>query len=343
MHENTSGSSRQHYLFALLMFMSGLLIILIFLMVRSQADDTTTTLGVTNTAPTVDSVHISGSAAVGDLATIGPADNVNTTTYVWGTFTDVNGCGEVTSTNSGGIKAFLYNSTSTEGGLVDVDYSCGSTNRQDCYLSASSSPTFGPLTSDYCTFDPAECTGGTDISGTYSCRFDLTYYATPAQTWTAKVWAIDRNASENATSSAAGTATATLAALQAIDLNGASFNYGSVAANANSAEQNVVVYNSGNSVTNFYYSGTDMACVLGSGAPAGTIPVASIHVTSTASVAYASMDALTTSPVADSKPVALARRTAGAASTQAVYSILNVPNSSGIAGTCTGTMTISAG
>ncbi len=339
MHENTSGSSKQHYLFALLMFMSGLLIILIFLMVRSQADQTTTTLGVTNTAPTINAVHLSTSSSSGDLSQISVTDNANTTIYVWGDFTDVNGCAEVTNTPQGGIKAFLYNTTSTVGSTLDVNTSCtDGTDSADCYVSASSSPILQNNASDFCTF--SGCAGGTDTDANYSCRFDVRHFATPAQSWAAKVLARDTNLvdlSESANStSSLSTDTATLAALNAVDLGTGSFDYGALAAGETSVQENVTVANSGNSTIDFYFSGTDMTCSVGS----GSIPVANIHVTSTqAGVPYADMDLVSSSPIAASPATQLVRRTAGAASTQSVYSRLFVPVS-GVAGTCAGTLTI---
>lgn len=311
MNENTS--SRQHYLFALLLFMAGLLIILIFLTVRSQADSngSDTSANIENTAPTVDAVTFSLSDQGGAANSVDLTENSTKSAYVFGTFTDVNGCDTVTA-NGSAVNVVLYSSANpgATGGT-----SCSADN-SDCYIINSA-----------CTL--SECTGGTDITGSYSCPVSIQYYATPTA-WIASVTAGDGYATSTALTDE--TAITTLAGL---DLTNTDIAYGTLAIGATSSAQTVPVDNVGNIKIDSKISGTALTCVDGS------IAVGQQHFSTSADFAAGSYYSAGTA-LSDSSStvnIDLAKRTEGASSTQNFYFLLSVPNDgTGYSGACTGSI-----
>jgi len=309
-----SNESRQHYLFAVLLFIAGLLIILIFLTVRSQADDTTSSAAVSNATPTIDSVTIATASEGADVDALTLTAGSTKTVYVHGAFHDDNGCAEVTAAAQG-VKSILYSPLTNQ--------ACN-TDGADCYQNS------GGVT---CTY--GGCTGGTDTDGTFECSYALQYYSDPGD-WTAYVTASDGTA----TSSAHSTNTSTIADLAGVNLTG-TVNYGAIALGAAStidANETVAMANQGNVTSDFRFSGTAMTCQV------GTISVGQQHYATgisgiTSSTAFADLYPLTGS--ASTVTHDLVKSTDGGASATSSYWQVTLP-SNGIAGTCSGTLTIAA-
>jgi len=307
-----SNESRQHYLFAILLFIAGLLIILIFLTVRSQADDTTASASVSNATPTIDSVTIAESTGGADSDAITPVAGSTKTVYVHGAFHDDNGCAEVTAAAQG-VKVLLYSPNTTS--------SCD-TDNADCYEND------GGVACSY-----TNCAVGTDTVANYECQFALQYYADPGD-WTAYVTANDGTATSTADSSN----TTTLAEITGISLSG-SINYGGVSLGGTSTigtGSTISMSNKGNVTEDYRFSGSNMTCDV------GTVDVGQQHYASglggiNSSTAYASLYALGSS--ASTVQHDMAKATASAQSTTSSYWQITLP-SNGVSGTCTGTITV---
>lgn len=313
MNENTS--SRQHYLFALLLFMAGLLIILIFLTVRSQADSlnqSETSANINNTPPVVSGVTIAYTDGGDAVSPIDLVENSTKSVVVYGEFTDLNGCDTVPTTS---LKTVLYSSANPG---AAADEAC-SADGSDCYIEDGS-----------CTI--SACTGGLDNTAHFACSFDLQYYATPTA-WTANVVAGDTSFG---TSTAATTASS-IATMNALDLTNTNVAYGTIGVGSTSSVQVVPLDNVGNIKIDTDISGTALTCTR------GTLAVTQQHFATNSSIGndddsyYTNGTELTS--VSTTVDINLPKRTDGASSTQDFHFRLAVPvDNNSYSGTCTGTI-----
>lgn len=340
-----TNDSRQHLIFAVLLGIAGLLIILIFVTIKSQADDTqdaSTSAGVTNKSPTIDSLYITDVAYNGSGTTLDLTENTLTNVYIYGTYSDDNGCDEVaTSTGGGsgyaaGVTTSLYRSGAGIG--------CTATT-ESCYTGISC--------------NTYACTpGGTDTTGSFACTTTVQYYAEPtdsgtysAQTWKAtatsgdKYWDGTSITGGNVTTVGVASSTSSgveLSALVALGLgsdgNGGSIAYGSLALGGTSAaDVTLALKNTGNVTMIPQVSGTAMTCSNGQTITAGYQKYA----TSTG-VAYGSKKALTGSAVGIFHATnCFAVSTSTFNSTTNTQWMIQLP-STGIAGTCSGTNTVNS-
>lgn len=307
-----SQEGRQHYLFAVLLFIAGLLIILIFLTVRSQADDTESSATISNATPTVSAVTVATASAGSAVATIDSITEGSTdTVYIHGTITDQNGCEDITGANQG-VKMVFYGPGTNA--ACDQDTA-------DCFIADDG----GVYTNSCSTAGCSAGTGDTDL--TFECQITAQFYSDPGE------WTVSVTANDGTVSSSANTATtSTVAELVGLNL-GSGIDYGTLAVGATSASDvSLSVENYGNVELDVNYQGTQMTC--------DTLYIATgsqkYHLT--ADTAYGSMVTLTEDDVIAQHD--LAKRTQGSASSENSYWKLNVD--AGVEGTCTGTVTATA-
>jgi hypothetical protein len=319
---DSSATSRQHYLFALLLFMAGLLIILIFLTVRSQADDEQTDVGINNNAPTVESVHISDRVTSNNISEIVVTDNetVPSSTYVWGEWHDDNGCSQVTA-DEVGIEVVFY--ASDENINCDADI-------QNCYKAATT-------TAGNCTL--AGCAGGVDTDGTYTCELvdasTFPFHATQG-TWTAAVTMYDNQASTN--TSEVVEDTITVNELMALTPSG-DLDFQDQALGATTGDKTLTIANTGNTTIDWYAYATRMDCTV------GYIATSSLHYDLSTGTGFWAMTSSTDSdtvPGGERINVDLARRSTALASEDDLSFKLKLP-ADGISGSCTGNVAILPG
>ncbi len=312
-----SMQDRQHYLFAVLLGIAGLLIILIFVTIRSQADDSTSTTSISNTTATVNTITVATASLGTDTSSINPSESSWTNVYVHGTYTDNNGCDEV---SSGGVTTTVF--------YTSVGANCDQ-SEVDCYKKTSYSAS--------CSI--SSCSGGTDETGVYECTIPIFYFATNGG-WTASVVLNDGTGN-----SAAVTDTFTFTELTAISAP-ANMNFGNVAYNGTSgtstAAASYSVVNSGNdNATLVKWYGGDLTCT------DGTIDVSKIRVTSSTSGCntYSGMLSLSTASTALGVSIqkGTASTTGGQGSTTLCARINAVPESGSVlSGSCTGSATFLA-
>jgi hypothetical protein len=321
MAERTDDGNRSalQYILAALLFIGGLLLLVVVINLRSQADDSSTSASISNQAPTVDELVVSDSSQGAAISALDLNENVNKSIYVYGSYTDNNGCADVTS-----LTLELYQLGSSVSGCTTNDLNCynGSSTGYSC---------------NWTSVPGDACSGGTDATANYECTVPIRYFADatdagPFSTynWAAKVVATDA-------ASAFGTAIGNyeVNTLTALDV-GTSINYGSLSLSSTSpADETLTITNTGNNdALNVLASGTNMTCTVGS------IPVGNQHYASSSGQAYGSMTALSGSPANIGASINKAT-SIGTPSTYDTYWKLQVP-SSGLAGSCSGTSTFSA-
>ncbi len=328
MSNESHSDSKQHALFALLLGIMGLLILLVFITIRSQADDASTTSGVTNSLASVDSIVV-GLQNDGLADDITLTENTTTTVYVSGTFTDLNTCND--PANGGQIKVALGRSSN----FTSDD--CGAFDANDCVTEATAMTT-GSGNGTYWDCSVGACDSSTDTTGTFVCNADLQYFLEPTDTGTYSADTLKVAVSIHDGTGFGSIATNTSQEANtttAIALDDSSIDYGTVALGGTSAEQTVVVTNTGNSISGIKVniSGTDMSC----NGQTGAIDKGQQHWSTTAAQAYGTMTALT--GTAAQMFTSMAKATAAASPvTQSTYWKLQLP-ASGVGGTCAGTVT----
>lgn len=277
------------------------------------ADNASTQVVVSNSAPSVSSVQLNGASVI----TL--TENVTTTVFVTATITDANGCADVIS--SGTVTFAVYRSSVSNGSACTA-------NAQNCYRTT----TYNVVASDLCS-------GGTDTTANVSTTVAIWYFADPtdasstsyaADTWIAAVTAADFSSAQSSS-----TDSRELNTLLALDVTG-SINYGSLTANTDTGATNQVATttNTGNVRQRTDISGTDMT--------SGANSIAATQQKfATSSATYASLThTLSTSPTNYQTNIQPATTsTVPAAST--TYWGIAVPNGQ-MTGTYTGTNTFSA-
>jgi hypothetical protein len=313
---NETMDNKYHYIVGILLGIVGLLIILIFVSLNSQADDNqgTASTTISNTAPTITAISLSGSGYSGGTHT--GVENT-TTSLVWSiTYTDSNTCDEVE--NSGSFVSKLA--------LTSAIGSCttGSTDYLDCYEENSYSGAFT------CTND---CTGTGDTEGTITCTFPLEHYVIDG-TWTASTSISDGSGGAVSTST-----TFTVAKVTALELVDTVIDFGTLALGAESNEATTIVRNYGNdNGMGISVYTTDMNC----SASEDGIDASQMKVSSSTqgnqnwdSTAYLQLTTTTQSINAT-----LGRQTVSTTeSSSTLYWALKIP-ASGVSGTCSSTVTV---
>ena len=318
-------------LIAILLGVAGLLILLIFLIIRSQADDTTPTASIDDVQPTIETIRLGTTVGGNEVLTASPTSSLNltenttTTLSLNGTVQDFNGCEDITAAEDPLIAVIATNDTVHTVAVADPTSSYGLLESTGgCSLTG--------------------CTGASDLDVDYECTFGIEHFAantttdTPKGTgealyWVAKV--IVQDVDGNGTGNAAPSSTASfeMNLLTAIDV-GSSINYGSVSFDTTSTEVALTVTNTGNdNTTDFDIIGTAMTCTT------GTIAVGQQRYDTSAATYGTALTAASTTPL----DANLAKQTATTTqSTSSIYWDLFVPTptSTSVAGTCTGTTTL---
>jgi len=218
------------------------------------------------------------------------------------TVTDLNGGDDITS-----AAATLYHSTSTSDASDDENIH---------------------LTNSSCVLGATD--GNTKVA---TCRFTMNYMALGG-TWTANITATDSSAL-----SVSNTDDNTVNDLAGLDVTDTTINFGGLALGANSSSAaTMTVRSQGNVQIDARFSGNDFTCT------SGTVPVGNVRY-SLVTGTYDEMSSdLTTSPTTQTsfnlgvRGVATAN---GANSDNSEYWTITVP-ASGVAGTCTNTLTVAA-
>ncbi|MFH1789973.1 MAG: hypothetical protein ABH832_02810 [bacterium] len=313
-------TQKYHYLLAAVLGVAGLLIILIFVSLRSQTSSVDTTVAVTNAAPTLSTINVGsadGGSQYNDSYT--PTAETTSTIYVSGVITDTNGCNDITTAGGDMFTVAFY--TNTVG-----DVACntiGENEDTQCFYKVK--------TSDGCSLGSTdECSSAEDETVSFVCSFALPHYIDP-DAWTSKVWVTDQNS--GTVSSTQGLTVTTLTAFNYT----ADIDYGTVAIRATSTEQTVNIINTGNdNDLDLQITLQAMDC---SGSQKDIEYTNQFFSLSSTGIVTSSMTKGDGS--AQASALNLTKGTASASTpTLPVYFGLEVP--AGAAGTCTGSTTITA-
>lgn len=278
--------------------------------------------GVENNPPTVDSATIALSSGGASTSSVNLAENSATVIYIHGTATDSDGCSQIDNVSSPSIwKVAFYRTTVSNG------ENC-SANNLNCYQDTEVNT------------DLTNCAGGADVDISYEMDISVQYYADATDsgsspdysdtTWTAYVSATDDNGG-------IGTLTTTVEinTLRAIETTG-TINYGSVELGGTSAEQTIIITNTGNDndLDPMIRQNTDWTCAVGAVATEYT------RWNTTQGQGYASGTAMTLNDV-DLNNISVAKSNDGSSSSANVYMMLQMP-STGVGGSCSSAITFTA-
>ena len=316
-----------HYLVALFLGVAGVLILLVFVSLRSQADDNTFSATVSNATPTIDSITVNTSTSGAGTLLSSPSttpltlnEQTYTQLYVYGKVSDNNGCFEVAST-SGRLEVYVYRHNTVPG----LGCSSSTTEKNDmrCYINSNDNTGDGdPLitSTSSCIFIDNGCTPSSTVQVGFRCTFPIKHFADAtdsggagsaggaysAQNWKAEAIAIDSNGARSATSTAINFELATLTSINV----SSTLDFGSIAYGAASgvvgsigSAQSIRIINSGNNAsTTIQVQSNPFNCTV------GTIGVSSLAYTTSTLTSYTTQ---ATTKVVSSSNSAEAFRTSG--------------------------------
>jgi len=195
-----------------------------------------TATAAANTLPVASGVSINSGAA-----SITLTENTTTPVSCTATVTDNDGCTDIT-----GANYIFYRTSQGSAGATDNNYRY----------------------SGSCTQDGGSCTGGGDLTATYTCTINAQFYTDPTDAgspyptddWTCRV-----TPSDNVGAGTADTDTIEMNSLTALNVT-ANINYGTLGmgTDTGATNQTAVVTNTGNRSIDSQMSGTDMSCTIGS-------------------------------------------------------------------------------
>ncbi len=287
------------------------MIILIFVVVRSQATDVTTDVGVNNSAPTIDSINMGTATSSSNLndAALTLSSNTTVPVHISGTLSDVNGCSEIDATTQ--LIATFYLS----GASCDPD--SPTEDQVNCYKA----------TASQCTI--SNCDSAADTSETYDCLLDIQHFAT-AGSWYASV---DITDDYTLSDEQITTPVATTQSLTAMGLSVSAINWTSIGIGATSSDEIVNIMNYGNdNDLDVNLAATTMPCNI-----RGTIPVANLAY-ATGTVAYASKTTMSSTAIGFELNQTKGTQASPIPGTDVKFQV-QLPTT-GVAGSCSGTIAI---
>ncbi len=317
--ENANPKTNIHLIYGVLLTIVAVVALLALVVLRSQTDDTTGSVTITNQAPVIDDVIVA-IVSYGTQSDLTLAENTTITYYVHGTATDANSCLDI-SEASGVWTGQVYR-TSVGNAAAD--------DNNDHYSLAEDA--------EGTNFVVDNCTGQTDTSNRYQWTTTMHYWADStdvggeyAEDWTARVTLADVDGGQ----AAAVTQVFEVNELVAINVDGTE-DYGTLALGADSASQQLTITNTGNSATvDANVSGlATWTCT------DGTFVVGQVHYSLAAITDWTVETALTATATLFDRSVAH-RTVEGTPSTGVWHSMLRMP-ADGIAGACTTTFTFTA-
>lgn len=324
-------------LFTVIAAVATIALIYMFVL-RSQADDTSQTAGVSNAAPTIDSILTSTSSGGADSGNDGstgvaPVENGVKRVYLIGDATDNNGCNDIDTASNWTFG--MYRS-----GTPENQTAACSADSNHCYVGTSPA-----------NITLSGCTGVGDLTVHYEGFVDFQFYADATdagsafaganQNWTSYVKVEDEHADvANSTLSDIWE----LGSLRALDVT-SSANYGTLALGADSAVQTITFTQVGNRSYDINQRATsaDVGNMVCDGQGSQNIAVGQVKThlsnatflwTDGAAVAFTNSDA--------ERELDMGRRSNdGAALVKDYYLRLRMP-ATGLRGTCTNTATFTA-
>lgn len=329
-----------HIIYGALFALLAIAALFALMFVRSLTDDSTQSSGITNTVPVLtNTVKVASTSDTATYASESAAitftnENATNNIYVHGQAVDSNGCTQLKKANAAWTLV-VHRTEATNGAACTA-------NNNDCYtyLTAAAEAI---MTEDVCTED------GTDIIHQFEFTVPLWSYADPtsasAPTYSAGTWTASVGVTDSAGGAATpGTDTFEINTFNALsvggtvdfsdDAGGSSLALGFSPTGAQ--ESSMTVTNTGNNTIDVELSGSALDC----GAGYADIPVSNSKYSSAALTAYASMTALSATPT-ELNGFALAKSNNGAAATSNVFWKLSIP-ATGVAGTCSSTITVGA-
>ena len=285
-------------------YLFAMLMIAVFLIgfKVSIADTATGQATIGNTAPSVGTVTLYNQASADAEITLSAGTTVSV--FCNASLTDVNGYADISA-----VTATLYHSTNVS---ADSDDENSHYTNSSCSIGTNTSATEAPAT----------------------CTFNLDYMSING-TWTCNMTADDGTATDPAID------TNTLATLVGLDVTNSTVNFGSLELGANStAATDTHIVNFGNIQMDARFSGDDYTCNV-----SGTIPVGNTRYNLTTN-SYDNMVGkdLTTGATTQTDfdlGVRGLSTADGTNATKSEYWTIKIP-ASGVAGTCTNTITVAA-
>ena len=307
------------------------------IMLNTQADQADPVVDIGNELPTVDVSITTSSGGSYVFSDLDLTTFTTTTIFVSGTITDSNGCTDVTVDGTVGVAVVR---TSEFANCIGAPPAA--VDDLNCYFATipSYQPAFGGEPT--CSF--SDCTGDSDTTMTYECVLDIEHFAdatdvgsTPdfsGEEWTVRVDVLDTPPPTG--SFVTVTTTFEMNTLTAIDIGvDPEINYGTLTLAATSSPITLAVNNAGNDASlGLEIAGTVMTCDI------GTMAVGQQKFSSS-SEDYEDMP-LTLSGVNQNIGLTVYKQQVSTTlATSNTYWALQVPTT-GVAGACTGTVTISA-
>jgi len=200
-----------------LILTTTILSVLFFTLYSAFADNVTTSASVTNSVPVASNVELNGILDITLTA--------NETSIIQGdvTITDNNGCQQITSVN-----ATLYR-TDILGGS-----GAGDDNRSHYSVVCQSN---------------ADCSGATDTTDTYTCEFNMSWYADPTDSGTYDYtnWTLNVTPSDGM-GGTSGTAQQEVNSLMSLSIDSSAISFGSLQLGTNTTtdNENTTAINTGN-------------------------------------------------------------------------------------------------
>lgn len=339
---SNSKQGSAHLVYGIAFTIIAVAAVIALILTRSSADDSSSSVTITNEPPTIDNMTISTSEYGSATTTLWLAEGVTPTDlFIHGKASDTNTCQEIDDPSLFAIagnwefSVFLATVSNTSTCTEDID-TCRRTDNVSTTLGNSNSPNAGS--------DGGACTGASDTSLNYQVKYHMPHYSQPTDTdssssdttWAGVVKLKDDTAAEEITSSTAFE----LGGLLAMELTtGVDFGTMPLASSTGTkGRQTLGIGNTGNRTLDATKSGGTVSC------SGGTFNFSRVYFNVTESEFGLASGVHRNLGTTGSTTMSLGltkRDTSSSSSSTQLYLAIHTPTS-GVRGTCNGTITLTS-
>lgn len=325
------------------------------ILINTEADNSSQTASVDNEDPSPDSITISATSQGAGLTDLTLTENATTTFYLYGTFSDANGCRQIENVNGAGDGTASSSKWEVYAGISGNGFDHSADCRGNLGAQPGGQKYTGCYAVDVYQDDVSGCNSDSDTTIDYEFEFPMAYYALATDFGSLpdndiRSWSFYVRVTDEVPGNNIGTAnlTRSVDTLKALNVD-ASVNYGNLALGASSSAQTLTVTNTGNydGLSPQISQASDWTCDFGTIDKSKTVYMEtdiSADATSWASGNFATSATASATTMHGWDANGIGKTTDGLTSTssQQFYTVLDLESGVVAGGSCTSTLTLTA-
>lgn len=331
---SNSKQGSAHLVYGIAFTIIAVAAVIALILTRSSADDSTSSVTISNVGPTVDNITVSMSEYGSATTTVWLAEGVTPTdVFIHGKATDSNGCGDIDSSDDNWLFAMYRATVSNTSSCTEDIVSCRRTDFVSTTIANGNSPNAGS--------DGGACSGGSDDNLNYLVKYHLLHNTDPTDAdsqHSDTTWAANARVTDDASVANQASGAFELGGLLALELT-EGIDFGTMplgSSTAHAGRKTLGIGNTGNRTLDLSKSGGTMSCT------SGTISFSRVYFNVTETefgLATGTHRNLGTTE-SSSMSLGLVKKSDSTSSSSTQLYLAIHTSTTGIRGTCTGNITL---